>query len=440
MKFFQFLSLAFIYIFTPFVVSADSANISGLVFTTDARAVAISTISDAITVTTQNSSGGAEKVDETNDVTFISTSGTGEFLGSSGNPVTTTMARNTSSRTFYYRDSTAGTPSLTITVKGRDTGKTFSATQNITVGQVMGGGTGGTSTTTGSTSGGNSGIVSGSGSSSTHSSQTSLSSVKEDLPFEVSAGRKRIVSVNTPIEFKAMTSGKEGVGNTSYLWSFGDGKETSGKNVSHTYRYTGEYNVVLNFENNEAGAVSRTEVKVVEPKISIGEVQSGKGGYVEIENQSSDEVNIGGYIIEASSTSIFLPKDTIFKPKSKIRLPVEFLNDGIVSLYYPNKVLLVSYANNLAQNIDRERMIGLLESQLAVLQSELLSMQSYGVGGDETLAIKTPVYTPTVSNTVPTSTPTSPQTASLVNALETHKDNQSIFSGSINFIKKIFAR
>ena len=62
-----------------------------MVFTNDARTVKPGVISEEIIVQTQNDSAVAEKVDETNDVTFTSTSATGEFLSGTGNAVSKTM-------------------------------------------------------------------------------------------------------------------------------------------------------------------------------------------------------------------------------------------------------------------------------------------------------------------------------------------------------------
>ncbi len=120
--FISFFALGFL---VPFFVLGDSNNITSLVFTTNPQTAAVNTSSQAITVQTENSAGTAEKVSETNDVTFTSTSATGQFLNSTGGAVSTTMSTNTASRTFYYEDSTAGTYTITVTIKGRNKWQTI---------------------------------------------------------------------------------------------------------------------------------------------------------------------------------------------------------------------------------------------------------------------------------------------------------------------------
>ncbi len=79
-----FLSFFSVGLLTPLFVFADSNNIVSLVLTTNPQSVAVSSLSPAITVQTENVGGTAEKVSETNDVTFTSTSVTGQFLNSGG--------------------------------------------------------------------------------------------------------------------------------------------------------------------------------------------------------------------------------------------------------------------------------------------------------------------------------------------------------------------
>jgi hypothetical protein len=118
-----------------FIPLIASAQVSKIVFTTEPQTIKPTVISEALTFQTQDSAGNMIQTTETLDLVFTSTSQTGEFLNSAGNPVSKTMSVNTANRTFYYRDSSQGTFTLTVTATGRVSGEVLSASQKITVSQ-----------------------------------------------------------------------------------------------------------------------------------------------------------------------------------------------------------------------------------------------------------------------------------------------------------------
>lgn len=75
-----------------------------------------------------------------------------------------------------------------------------------------------------------------SGSVSTHYSSTPLSSRALETSLKISAGRERLGSVGSPLEFKV-----EGVSGAArdVRWNFGDGSEGYGETVVHTYEFPG---------------------------------------------------------------------------------------------------------------------------------------------------------------------------------------------------------
>lgn len=113
------------------------AEINRFQFVTSPQTIVHDTTSSPITIQAQNQNDEKEVIEETYDLTFVSTSPTGNFLGSSGKTVTKTMAKGTAQRTFYYSDSTLGTYTLTVTAVGRTTKKSFSASQSISVVQTL---------------------------------------------------------------------------------------------------------------------------------------------------------------------------------------------------------------------------------------------------------------------------------------------------------------
>ena len=120
--------------FTTSFVWAETGSIVRLKFVNSERVVATGALSEVLTVQTQNGGGEAEDISSTADVIFTSSSDTGEFLNQSGQPVSTVMAKNSANRNFYYRDSDDGEHTLMVTVTIRDGGESWTAEQDITIG------------------------------------------------------------------------------------------------------------------------------------------------------------------------------------------------------------------------------------------------------------------------------------------------------------------
>ncbi len=129
---FVFLSSLFVFGFTNIALAA-SENITQINFTTAPQTIDINTISATISTQTQNAGGTLEQTSQTNHLNFSSTSPTGEFSSSSTNwiPISTvTMSTGTANKNFFYRDSTAGIHTLTVSATGQVwTG----ASQSITI-------------------------------------------------------------------------------------------------------------------------------------------------------------------------------------------------------------------------------------------------------------------------------------------------------------------
>lgn len=122
-----------LFIFLSFS-SVSSAEVSQFSFITPEQVVAPGSLSQALTLQSQSSGGVSEFVVETMDLSFRSTSPTGKFVGASGKQTSKTMSKNTAKRTFYYTDPTSGKHTLTVTVTGRTSKKSFSVSQTITIG------------------------------------------------------------------------------------------------------------------------------------------------------------------------------------------------------------------------------------------------------------------------------------------------------------------
>jgi len=113
---------------------ATTTDITQINFTTSPQTIDVNVISSTLTTQTQNTSGTEEKLDTSGTILDLSSSsGTGEFSASSATWISVTslgMNNGWANRNFYYRDSTSGTHTLTITAQNQ----TWTpATQTITV-------------------------------------------------------------------------------------------------------------------------------------------------------------------------------------------------------------------------------------------------------------------------------------------------------------------
>lgn len=288
------------------------AQVSKIAFTSNTQVIKLGEMSLPITIQTQDSSANSSPTTETLDLEFTSTSPTGEFLNSSGNEASKIMSRNTSNRTFYYKDSTEGEFVITVNATGRDSGEVWEASQNITVSSSI------------SQPVSNKEEVSGSSTQSSSSSSQSATGASVSVSYstptselQVSAGGDRLTSPGSPIFLQASIK-KNPSSNSSvrFNWSYGDGEVGTGALVSHTYKYPGEYAVVLNAISGNNFAVARLKVKVVAPELSVSYGDS----FVEISNNSNYEINLFNWkIINNGKAFVFQP-DTIVFPKSKIKI------------------------------------------------------------------------------------------------------------------------
>lgn len=316
------------------------ASIDRLNFTTEPQAVAPGAISTKITIQAQDSGGSSQVVGEKITLNLETTSGTGEFSSSATTwkAVTSlTMNSNWANRTFYYKDSSVGKFTITVSAGGKSWTK---AVQEIVIGE---GGSNGPGDNPAEDDEEEESDNAGSGdvSDSAHSAQVDISTVKNSPP-KVGAGRKRTTAIGTPINFEALTSNKELEGR--YTWTWGDGTSSGGKNVSHVYEFPGTYNVVLNATFPEGQAVARTEVVAVDPLVKISEINQ-RAGYVEITNGGAGEVNINGWTVQKGSTGYKFPLDTIIGGKKGVKIPLSLLKFGTTS-----EPVYLMYANGKVAN------------------------------------------------------------------------------------------
>lgn len=182
---------------------------------------------------------------------------------------------------------------------------------------------------------------------SAHVSPLPLSDFSQKQELYISAGRNRIVAVGTPVVFEsyAIDAKDTKVSGISSIWSFGDGAQAGGVKVSHTYKYAGDYVVVLNANAGGNEAVARAEIRVFAPKILLSLERDGS---VSLTNESLYECNLGGaYIVNGTNTFI-VPQDTIIKKGTKISFSktvtsIDFTSSEWVNLLMPDNTIAATY-------------------------------------------------------------------------------------------------
>jgi len=160
---------------------------------------------------------------------------------------------------------------------------------------------------------------------SVHYYQENLSDYNESLNiFEVSAGRERLAYVGSPISFEIKYKSSSDLKNKvpNGTWSFGDGTSLVGNKVIHTYKYPGEYNVVLNANLSELNSIARTKVKILKPSLSFSILSDMA---IEIFNHGTSEINLYGFKIMSSGQTYTFPLDTIISANKSVIFPAEYL-------------------------------------------------------------------------------------------------------------------
>ncbi len=314
MKFLIFLLLIFNFI--PRLILAEDYK---FVFITDSQNIDIGAVSDDITIQYQNLSSDKISTDETFDIDFKSSSETALFLNSSGNDASRIMSKGTSNRTFYYKDITGGNHTLTLSLKGRQSGRVFKLSQNINVGKDLG--------------------------KEIEVSEKSNEKPKEEilkeesgLDFKIKNIKDKQVLVGSEVYFEAQTYSGKPSSYSRFIWNFGDGFVREGQKTFHTYRFSGKYQVVLKIIDNSAFEIIKFFVTVKEPNISIEPFLDG----VKISNQTSSDVLLNGFVLTNGLSYFNFPENTIIASMQEIVFPKE-----ATSIFGDNLQLL----NNLGKPV-----------------------------------------------------------------------------------------
>lgn len=189
----------------------------------------------------------------------------------------------------------------------------------------------------------------GGGDDSAHSGQESADDYTPSKPLRVSAGRDRLTSVGAPVELRAVAGNLEPeTGMVRFVWSFGDGSQTEGEKVIHTYYLGGEYTVVLNAYQGGRQATAKAVIEAIEPEVEVMSTGDEPEPFIELWNKGGREVNLGGFQLLSGNERFLFPKDTLLAADAKVKFPTRINKLPIgaaipVRLLYPHDRLLASY-------------------------------------------------------------------------------------------------
>src|SRR3989344_4359747 len=126
MKIFKFVLILAGLVLLPLFFQGQGTQI---VFATAEEFIEPNATSSALIIETRDEFGNATKTLETIHLEFISTSATGDFLGSTGAPAQKFISTGTTKKTFFYKDPTEGL--FTLTVNASSSVESWTVSQSI---------------------------------------------------------------------------------------------------------------------------------------------------------------------------------------------------------------------------------------------------------------------------------------------------------------------
>ncbi len=162
---------------------------------------------------------------------------------------------------------------------------------------------------------------------SAHSSPVEISFVDDIGVVKIGAGRDRLVSVESDVHFRAYIEDESGLRRgAEFEWALGDGSVKKGREIEHRYFAPGFYSVILTVKIGGEEAVSRVEVEVIEPKMTI---ERADEKVIVLSNSSGGEMNLGGWEIKAGDKNFSIPQNTVVRAGGVITLPKQVTELGI---------------------------------------------------------------------------------------------------------------
>ena len=179
---------------------------------------------------------------------------------------------------------------------------------------------------------------------------------------------KKLVFVDTPVLFKANTTGynNEPLSYGKYFWNFGDGgskeiKVNNKTNLKHNFFYEGEYTVALEYYQNyfsqKPDASDKIIIKVIPADILISRVGNKEDFFVEILNNTNYDANLSKWALLSDKKSFTLPRNTILESKKKIILSPKITSFSVsdektLKLVNPQWKTIFDYSSSVIEPVN----------------------------------------------------------------------------------------
>lgn len=181
--------------------------------------------------------------------------------------------------------------------------------------------------------------------------------------IEAYGGKDKTALAGSFVEFRGSALGlqKEPLDKARYLWSFGDGSMGEGQRIFHTYAYPGKYKVSLDVSSLDYTDSDFLVVDILEPEINISDVNTILEGesFIELENLSDTDIDIGLWILKYDNQTYVFPKNTFMIKKSKIKVPFSITSLAVkdknkVALFYPSGKILSFYKDKKVGDLKKQ--------------------------------------------------------------------------------------
>lgn len=146
--------------------------------------------------------------------------------------------------------------------------------------------------------------------------EPSFSPAASILPFQINlpvaeAGTDKEAVLGENLDFDGSDSFDPAGKDLIFTWDFGDKTGAKGENVSHVYKETGEYSVILKVDNGESVGEDTVKARIIAPefsdKIILSEMLPNPvgvdkdGEWIEIYNSGDKKINLKGWILASGA-------------------------------------------------------------------------------------------------------------------------------------------
>jgi hypothetical protein len=176
---------------------------------------------------------------------------------------------------------------------------------------------------------------------------------KETVPhlkpaLTLDLGEERTVTVGVPTTYLARAFKEKGeeIVVSNVVWNFGDGTVKKGREVTHTYQFTGDYLVsVTGTRSGFLREITDTEQLVVHVVESSVEIVHADATCIEVKNKSKEAVELSDFVFVSGGQHFKIPKNTVLLPNTSVRFPHKTtkVTGHTVSLFRPDGSLVSTY-------------------------------------------------------------------------------------------------